>query len=56
MNATETAEALRQSRQLTNSLIARGGKDDWHQVAVCLAWQNQLLKELAAEEAPSGLA
>jgi hypothetical protein len=43
MSATETAEALRQSRQLANSLIARGGKDDWQ------------LHELAAEEAPHGV-
>jgi hypothetical protein len=54
MNATETAEALRQSRQLANTLIARGGKDDWQRVAACLAWQRQLLNELAAEEAPNG--
>ena len=54
MNATQTAEALRQSRQLANTLIARGGKDDWQRVAACLAWQRQLLNELAAEEAPNG--
>ena len=56
MNATETAQALRESRQLANTLLARGGKEDLQRASVCMAWQLQLLKELAAEEAPSGLA
>jgi len=56
MNATETAQALRESRQLANTLLARGGKDDLQRASVCMAWQLQLLKELAAEEAPLGLA